>query len=221
MKIKIRTKFILIAVTIVSVVSITMGLVSYYAGRNFLAQRISAQLNSLAQARASHIQCFLKHTKESAHIIATSRVLREMLKDLNVNGSDKASIIRDMNKRLNRFLIESHISNVFIIGTNGRIVASTNPKYIGLDRSTDAYFTGGQQGVFIKDAYVSRPTGQEGLAVSAPISDYKTGKLLGVIVAYISVDVINSIFSDQTGLGETGEVYLLNKNGVMIARGRW
>ena len=136
MKIKIRTKLILISVTIVLVMSFTMGWISYYAGRKMLTQRISAHLDSLAQSRAMHIRDFLQHTKESVRIIATSRVLRIGLQNLNVDGSDKASIIRKVNQRLEHYLSkdnERDILDVFILGTNGRVVVSTNPKYIGLD----------------------------------------------------------------------------------------
>ena len=220
MRIKIGTKCILIVLSIVLVVTTTTAWVSYYAGRKMLEQRISAQLNSIAQTRAAHVRTFLQHSKEVIRILTTSRVLGSNLQNLNVNGSDKTSIVSNMNQRLNRFLVESHIYNIFIVATNGRIIASTNPKYIGLDKSTDAYFIGGQKGLFIKDAYVSRATGKEGLAISAPLLDYKTETLLGVIVACVSLDYINAILNDQTGLGETGETYLLNKEGFMISQAR-
>jgi PAS domain S-box-containing protein len=42
------------------------------------------------------------------------------------------------------------------------------------------------------------------------------GNFVGVMVIRINMDVLNDIVSDKTGLGETGDVYLLNADGYAI-----
>jgi hypothetical protein len=64
------------------------------------------------------------------------------------------------------------IYEIFVLNTEGRVVASSNRRKIGLDRSTDAYFLEGKSGPYIKDAYYSRITNQPALAISAPIGPF-------------------------------------------------
>ncbi|MBN2455117.1 MAG: PAS domain S-box protein, partial [Sedimentisphaerales bacterium] len=114
-----------------------------------------------------------------------------------------------------------NIYEVFVLNTDGKIVASSDRSKIGLDRASDAYFLGAKSGPYIKDAYYSATTKQESMAVSAPVSDSKTGKFLGVIAARVTLNVLNEITTDTTGLGKTGEIYLVNKYGYMITPSRF
>ena len=80
---------------------------------------------------------------------------------------------------------------------------------------------GGRDGSFIKDAYRSALTGRASLAISAPLLDHVTGELLGVLVAKVNMAGLDAITTDRTGLGETGETYLINKYGFMITPSRF
>ncbi|MCD6298639.1 MAG: response regulator, partial [Deltaproteobacteria bacterium] len=89
------------------------------------------------------------------------------------------------------------------------------------DRSTDAYFLGAKSGPYVKDAYFSKITGQISIAVSAPIKDRETKALLGVVVGRINMRKLYEITACRTGLGKTGEIYVLNRHGYMITPSRF
>jgi len=110
---------------------------------------------------------------------------------------------------------------IFLLNRDGKIVASSDSGKIGLDRASDDYFQGGKKGTHIKGPYISATTGEKSLAVSAPVMDEKEGKLLGVVVARVTPDMINGILTDRTGLGSTGESYLVDKNSYMITPSRY
>lgn len=54
------------------------------------------------------------------------------------------------------------------------------------------------------------------MAFSAPILDKKDSKLLGIVVQRVAVEKLFKITTDRTGIGETGEYYLVNQYGYMI-----
>ena len=49
----------------------------------------------------------------------------------------------------------------------------------------------------------------------------QTGKFLGVVSSTMTFEMINEITTDRTGLGETGEIYLINRHGYMITPARF
>jgi len=56
-------------------------------------------------------------------------------------------------------------------------------------------------GPYIKNGYFSKTTGQESMAVSAPIIDRDTQKRLGVVCIRMNMSLLNQITTDKTGLG--------------------
>ena len=80
---------------------------------------------------------------------------------------------------------------------------------------------GGKEGTFIKDAHISFHKQRKTIAFSAPILDEKNNRFLGVLVFRVSPERLFKITTDRTGLGETGEVYIVNKDGYMITPSRF
>jgi len=90
----------------------------------------------------------------------------------------------------------------------------------GIDKSTHEIFLKGKEGVFISDLHLSQFTHKVVLSISAPILLNK--QFAGVLVINFDADKeLFKITTDRTGLGETGEVYLVNKDGYMISPSRF
>jgi len=221
-KLKIRTKLTLAAVLGILAVVFLTGLAGYHIARAGLEQKIRSHLVSAAESRAAHVKTFLRTHKNMIQVAATSRVLRAGLRRLRTSGADNAAVTQDLNARLATFNEpDDCVYDILLLDHRGRVVASTDPKNIGQDRSTDAYFVGARRGAFMKDAYVSKTTGRKGLAVSAPLFGRERGDMLGVLAARLEMAALNDICTDRTGFGKTGETYLINKYGFMITPSRF
>ncbi|MEK6738409.1 MAG: diguanylate cyclase, partial [Planctomycetota bacterium] len=60
------------------------------------------------------------------------------------------------------------------------------------------------------------------ISISTPIFSGTTqGKILGTIVNCYGLDILNRITTDRTKLGETGEIYLVNQDKIMITESRF
>ncbi|MEI6154959.1 MAG: cache domain-containing protein, partial [Deltaproteobacteria bacterium] len=109
---------------------------------------------------------------------------------------------------------------------SGKIVVSTNKALEGTDVSGSKYFTEPLRtgGVYISDIYESRSMNRPTMEVSVPIhqNSHKGKSPCGVLVARI--DLENSVYAlllNRTGLGNTGETLIVNKDGVALNELRW
>jgi len=219
---KIGAKLMLGTAFIVIGVVVLISIAVYRISRSILEEKIISHLETVTQSRAAHIQTFLREHKEAVEMVANSSSLVEGMRGLSAAAEDRPALLNDLNAQLLGFLDpHEEMLEVFLLDISGHIAASTNSGNIGLNRSADAYFTGAKDGPFIKDAYRSKTAGKDNLTFSAPVTDRASGEFLGVLVLRHNLTPLNKIMTNPTGLGKTGETYLINKHGFMITPSRF
>lgn len=127
-----------------------------------------------------------------------------------------------LDKRLYRY------DEILAIDGNGKVVSSSRNKSIGRDLSKSDLFLKPQKSVYVKDVYRDY-TGNIVMAFAAPIL---TGnKRIGVLVEKINADFINDLIIGDlgnqvggklffAGLGEYLDLYIVNKDGLMITQSK-
>jgi PAS domain S-box-containing protein len=218
---RIRTKILIIALSLILITAAASVMVSQIFTRNIVKKQIASKLESVAESRTDRIQTFLETSREAVRQLSASIVIERFL----LASEDDQEYLRKfddvMRKLKNTAGVGEHPYDIFVLDESGIIVASSNQRDIGTDRSTDPCFLNGREALFIKDAYVSQEGERNSLAFSAPILDEDNTALLGVVVARFPTEELNKITTDRTGLGETGEVYLVNQEGYMITPSRF
>ena len=217
---KIQKKILIIMLSLIIVVGITCILISRNIATNTIKELITNNLINTTQSRAERIETFLDLEKEAVKQLSESVVFKELLLSTEEEESYPLKFNKVMQGLQNTAQVGEFTYDIFVLDTKGAILASSDEEDIGEDKSNDPYFLGGEEGVFIKDAYISSYKQEKTLAFSAPILD-EDNKLLGVIVFRVSPEPLFKITTERTGLGETGEVYLVNKDGYMITPSRF
>lgn len=218
---KIATKISLSFLILTALFAAIFTSVFYTIASNNLKNSIYSNLKVIAQSRADTVDIFLDSNKESIRQLSKS-VLVEKLLLTDRKGAAYRQRFEDVMRRLKDTAgFMKYTYGVFVLDKNGVIVASSDPADIGKDKSSDPYFLGEKKGVFIKDAYTSHTEKVDSIAFSAPIYDESNTRLLGVVVSRIRMTAIDAILEKSTGLGETGEMYLINRNGYMITPSRF
>jgi len=186
---KIRTKIILPIILTAIIVLSAASAYSYFFTVKILKQEAISHLETTAQLVHRHIENILSNKKEKLEIAATHSDLsqEELQTILNINEG---------------------FYELFVLDSNGIIISSSDISHIGLDQSNDDYFVNGKNASYIKPAYFSDTSKKESIAIATPHAG-------GVLVARVGLEFFNSIVSDRTGLGETGEILLAykDKNG--------
>ncbi|MGB3093590.1 MAG: PAS domain S-box protein [Candidatus Zixiibacteriota bacterium] len=218
---KIQTKIPLIIFSLILTTGIVAIMVSQTISKNIAQKQIYNHLETTAQSKTHHIETFLETEKNAIKQLSKSVVIERLL-FASKEDRDYIQKRKDVSRRLEHTTrIGKHSHDVFVLDKNGIIVASSKEIDIGKDKSGDPYFLGGKRATSIKGAYVSQDRKINALAFSVPIFDEENTIFLGVVVSRVPMEELTRITTDRTGLGETGEVYLVNKHGYMITPSRF
>lgn len=213
---KIQKKFLIIILSLVMLVGISSILISRFIAGNIIKQLITDNLINTTQSRAEHIKTVLEEYEEFTIVTATEVTF--------IDAVDESIVLtRRIEKVKQRFKIifETHeeIFQIRVLDKEGIIIASSHGD-TGIDKSTDEIFLKGKERSFIGDLHLSPLTHKYISCISVPILLNK--QFAGVLV--ISLDASKALFpitTDHSGLGETGETYLVNKDGYMISPSRF
>ena len=218
---KIQTKIFLIMLLLVMVAGTSIIVVNHIATSNLTEKYIYAHLSTAAGTRASHIRTFLNSEKEMTKQLSESIVIERLLL-ADRDDPDYSRKHDDVIRRLKGTAeTTEYVHGVFVLDKNGTIVASSEKIDIGKDKSNDPYFIGGKEDVFIKDAYIPQDIKIATITFSAPVFDEENTVFLGIVAIRVLMEEVNKIITGRTGLGETCEIYLVNKDGYMITPSRF
>ena len=214
---KIANKISLSFFTTSLILTAIAGVIFYSTAKDSLQKSIYNNLTAVLASRTDHIETYLKMLETSVGQLSRSTTLEDFLKISDKESPGRSDAFEAAMKRLARTKeANPAITEFLLMDGTGKVVASSSESSIGLDKSSDTYFLCGQKELYIKDAYYFEIHKEPLMAVSAPLLDSVTGELLGVLAARVRLSDLNKIVADRTGMGKTGEIYIVNKYGYMI-----
>ncbi len=162
---KIQRKFQIIALLLLTTVSITSILISRNISTNIIKQQITDNLINTTQSRVKHIETLLSQYEKLTKTVSTGVVFRDAVDE----SIDYTRRIEQVNQRIKN-IIETHeeISRIRILNKEGITITSSHED-TGIDKSTHEIFLEGKQGVFIGDLHLSSFTHKHVFSISAPI----------------------------------------------------
>ena len=129
---------------------------------------------------------------------------------------------------LNKKTLDDSIFSIFVIDLSGKIIGSTEIGLIGKDISGKDYFLETMKhGSFISDFHRVPGFKQSMFEAARLLTDRKEHEPIGMIVNRYSGDSLKKVFlkgvddepiqvKGPNGLGETGEMYIVNRDKLMI-----
>lgn len=197
-----------------------IAIYSYYNIKNQIIMSELSHLEAIAKLKTLQIENFYYETKCDLHTIQSSPYAKNLLLNRGKNIQEAKNLFQE---QLNEYIFEDEINKIFIVGLDGKILASSVK--VQNNRLTPSYkiaFEAGKTGIYFSDIYkadtvsVSAKRDKEYLfSASGPILDYDN-RLIGVIVAEFAADDFFKQLQDYSGLGESGETLLGKKTGDKI-----
>ncbi|MEA3358259.1 MAG: cache domain-containing protein [Thermodesulfobacteriota bacterium] len=212
---KIRTKLGIFPVAL-SIITIALLFITLIISTNIIRSQVGKHLLTTAQSRAHDIETLLNDYKETVDILRVGIPFTNVL-DPQIDYTRRMT---ECNLRIDRTVkINSGISRIKILDKNGIVIASSHQD-IGLDLSEEAIFIKGNENAYIGEIHKSVYTGNLVISLSAPIfiRDIFSGVL---IINFYMAEKLFEILSNVIGLGETGEMYLVNRDGYLITPSRF
>jgi signal transduction histidine kinase len=144
--------------------------------------------------------------------------VREISMVDNIRSLDKQRMTQALQQRqkLNR-----NFDSLSFIGKDGQFVMTTLSTGIRFPSAVGKpYYETAMAGKeYISDVVVGRNSGQQIINVSAPVYD-NNGNIRGLILGSIRTSTLEALLKENW-LGKTGEVFLVNRDGVMLSEPRF
>jgi len=184
--------------------------------KNIIGEQIYSDLNTNVESRTLHIKTIIEKYKQNTETLAVGNPFEDVVDE----SKDYTLRMEQINRRINNTIQQNNeILVVIVLDKNGTVVASNMP-VIGRDDSNSIMFLEGKEHTFINDITIYRACEEPVIGVSSPI--HVDGEFAGVcLIYYMAVSELYDIITDTTGLKQTGEIYLVNKDGFMISPSRF
>src|SRR5262245_9183697 len=94
---------------------------------------------------------------------------------------------------------------IYVVGLDGTIRLSTLADHESASVGAEDFFATGQSHTFVQNAYRSSLTGRPTITIATPLFDKNgKGQRVAVVAANLSLQRVDRIVLERTGLGETG-----------------
>lgn len=113
----------------------------------------------------------------------------------------------------------SDSDELFILDLDGNVVLSTLPSHKGQSHASDEFFAQGLTATYVQPVYISPETGRPAISVATPLFD-KSKRRVGVLVGQLNLARLDRIILERTGLGASGETYLVNSTHEFVSANR-
>ncbi|MBI2470172.1 MAG: diguanylate cyclase [Planctomycetes bacterium] len=206
-------------------IAVITTIYTFHSRSKLVHQRLN-ELTAIAESKRIHVLSFVKSKIGRTIDFSSDKFIRNSLDKINHIKPYPGETVIALNSYLSEFKkpLEPQITAIAITDKDGIIVASSLKELAGADISGQAIFRRAMSKGF-GEAYVEQPSYMPLLKanifiISAPVA-YRTGANRGVLINYYDSEVLAEITADRIGLGNTGEVYLVNDNKHMLTESRF
>jgi len=224
------SKKLILLVMIVSVVTISItGFLSFNYADQILKERAGDQLLGESTVRGDTLRLLFESRIEQNNILANDPMIQLLVSEMNQIPENKLKEFKENNRR--DFLIQVQafqelvgfsigFEDTKIIGSNGKVFFSLS----GIkdeDFVNDAFFQRGLKESFVE--FESSEAGKKMIVVSPIFADdsKKGDEPIGVIISRMRTASIDNVMINRSGLGESGEVYIVNSQLLMLSESRF
>lgn len=218
---------------LVIIVSIITLLVTAYLSFNYaeqiLIERASDLLLGESVTRGNAIRLLFESRIDQNQILANDPMIKILVNDLNQVSEDDLNKEREIKRRDFLTQIQAFQTLVgFSIGfEDAKIIGANGNVYFSLGKLTDNNFL--QDPLFQKGLkkpivdFEPTATGKKMIIVSPifALDDKKNDEPIGVVISRMRTESLDNILTDSSGLGKTGEVYIVSDGFLMLSESRF
>ncbi len=205
---------------------ILVGFIAYRQATEALKASVFERLNTVATFKTGELNRWVDARMKDVTFLSGLSELRTPTESLmSRERSDPVywTVYNELSEFLGSVQADRPDSQeIFILSdAGGRIILSTDPAKEGRYRTKDLYFILGRQGTFVQGVYASPMTLKPTLTITAPIFGASGKKRLGVLAVHMDLNHMDQIIGDSSGLGRSGESYLVDSLNVFVSADRF
>ncbi len=218
LKVRVFVTFFAVAVIGMTV----LGGITYLVGKNILQTQILNGYADISNSKEREVVGVLEAAKVESTLLSQDHYIRELAGVIVKNDPGAPQAFRDLTVYIKECLTANKSSSeYFVLDMNGRILASTDEMRVGADKSKEEYFIGGQKATVIRESFRTEGPDQVGFVVAAPLYSVHSREVLGVFCIRRNLDQVNAIAGDAEAMGETGDIYIVNREGCLLTHSKF
>jgi len=176
---------------------------------------MSNDLRAIAKSRANNVETIINGEKDRLRLITNGTQFQtnilEYSNNINeVNRNHLRNILLNANESIDDY------KEIILLDSIGICIASTKIQNEDMSFKDERFYKGGRKNTSV---YFSKNNSIIDMIISQPF--IIEGKQLGTIVVINKPDSLFDIMTDDLGLGETGESYIVNESGIIITPSRF
>jgi len=214
-------------------VSVITILITAYLSFNYAEQILIERANDLllgeSNTRGNAIKLLFESRIDQNQILANDPMIKILVNELNQISEDNLDKARETKRRDFLTQIQAFQTLVgFSIGFEDvKIVGANGQVFFSLGKLSDNNFL--QDPLFqkgLKKTIVDFEPAENGkkMIIVSPIyalDDKKNDDPIGVVISRMRTESLDNILSDTSGLGKTGEVYIVSDGFLMLSESRF
>jgi signal transduction histidine kinase/CheY-like chemotaxis protein len=209
---KVASFFLLLSLITVAGV----GGVTFNSAREALKQAAFNRLSVTATLKNQEISRWFEDQERDFILITKFPEIRQALNNI-LATQPSSPPFQTAYTTLSRYLTEvsqvkPNLSEIFVLDRSSRVIVSSNPEHEGRYETLASitYLEQVKPGdTFEPIFYFSSTTGKPSVTLATPLYD-AAGARQGLLLANLNLDRIDQVVREQTGLGESGETYLVS-----------
>ena len=215
---------------IVSVIALSItGFLSFNYADQILKERAGDQLLGESTARGETLRLLFESRVEQNNILTNDPMIQFLITEMNKVPENELKESKEVNRR--DFLIQVQafqeligfsigLEDVKIIGVNGKVFFSLGG-IANEDFLENPLFQKGLKESFIE--FEPTAVGKKMIVISPVFADdsKKGDESIGVIISRMRTAEIDNVLLNRIGLGDTGEVYIVDDKSLMLSESRF
>jgi PAS domain S-box-containing protein len=208
--------FLLLSLLIVTLV----GLIAYFQATQTITGSVYDRLNAVATLKVSGLNNWVDDQTQNVVMTAWLPDVRTQAGTVlssTDSSPEKKQAYNGLSDLLHLVITRtSYTDELYLIDMNGTIAVSSDKNDEGRSVAAARYFLEGRSNTFVMTVDPSTPNGTPSIVTVTPVFDMQ-GKRIGVLASHISLSRVDHIILERTGLGTSGETYLVYKTGRIVS----
>ncbi|MBD3381609.1 MAG: HAMP domain-containing protein, partial [candidate division Zixibacteria bacterium] len=234
---KLNFKLILIFLLIGLIPMGTVGIISLNKAKTALNDKAFNQLISLRDVKSTQISNYFGERMGDVTVLSTNPTVVEAMQryaETFSSGGALSSEYRQVDKQFSPWLTqyekEYGYYDLFLISPDGDIVYTVEkePDFatnlvrgrFSSENIADLFKKARNETAMVDFDHYAPSNGTAASFVGAPVKD-ENGQFVGVVALQLAIGQINKIMQDRSGLGESGETYLVGSDLYMRSDSRF
>ncbi len=223
--VRLVASFLVLSSLMVAVV----GLVAYQRAKSSLQGTVFDRLGSASELKAGSVNRWLDEQRRNvvfaAGLLSGSNAYggslgvlnRQLAELLNPTSSATKQESHDSIDELLAYVVSetADAQEFMVLDPSGEIVVSTVPEHEGLSQANASYFTKGSSSTYVQPVSQTALADSPVIIVATPLFSHN-GRKIAVLAAVLNLQRLDLIVLQNTGLGQSGQTYLVGTDGRFV-----